>query len=138
MSANHGKTNFQISGAISLGDDFGALETTNHSMINLIDGRWISISWVFCLKNMLMQLYGIPWIIPLRWQMRPSKAIREGNSKLRDVIPRYSKLMKWITNAMQQGSNSKTFLTAMLNASDPETGTRLSPSEMIASSTGFM
>ena len=48
------------------------------------------------------------------------------------------KLMKWITNAIEQGSNSKTFLNALLNASDPETDAQLSPSETIASSTGFM
>jgi len=46
MYAFQGEADFQISGALSLGDDFGALETKNHSMINLISGRWISVSRV--------------------------------------------------------------------------------------------
>ena len=87
------KAEFQISGALSLGDDFGALETKSHSMINLISGRWIAVSRVFIFSKMLIQLYGIPWIIPLRWKMPPSKAVKEGNSKLKTVSSISSDLM---------------------------------------------
>lgn len=47
MTAFDGCFNFQISGALSLGDDFKALEATEgHSMIESISGKWLSVSKV--------------------------------------------------------------------------------------------
>ena len=82
--------------------------------------------------------------MPLRWSSPPSKAVKEANEGFRKVNLFLRETdMEWTTSAMQrtlqnEKSDQKTLLTALLKASDPETGAQLTTAETVATSTGFM
>jgi hypothetical protein len=88
-------------------------------------------------------IYGIPWLVPLKWKFPPSKLHREETAAFENVHFKCGMLIaQWIQAAIEKTlgkeTGEKTFLNAMLAASDPDTGVGLTRSETIISSNGFM
>jgi hypothetical protein len=87
--------------------------------------------------------YGIPWLVPLKWKKGPSKAHREETAAFQNVLLKRGMLIaQWIQAAIDKAlgkeTGEKTFLNAMLAASDSDTGAGLTRQQTIISSTGFM
>jgi hypothetical protein len=88
-------------------------------------------------------IYGIPWLVPLKWKMSPSKLLCEETTAFQNVLLECGMLIaQWIQAAIDKTlgkeTGEKTLLNALLAASDPDTGVGLTKSETIISSTGFM
>jgi len=114
---------FDLSGVLSLGSDFKALETLkDNSLLHVITERWIQVS----------KVYGIPWLMPLKWKKSPSKSKLEGTAAFRNWIDAA------IDKTLGKETGEKTLLNALLTASDPDTGMKLTQAETIFSSTGFI